>query len=131
MSFKTTGVISFKHSGNFKNTEKFLGKIRKLQIESLLHHYGQKGVSALSAATPVDTGKTAASWGYYIEKKGNTISINWINSNVNNGVNIAVILQYGHGTKNGGYVKGIDYINPALRPIFEDIVEKVWKEVVE
>lgn len=131
MSFKTSGLITFEHSGNFKNTEKFLNKIREFQMDSVLKYYGQKGVSALSSSTPVDTGKTAASWGYFIEKNRNSVSINWTNSNVNDGVNIAVILQYGHGTKNGGYVRGIDYINPAIRPIFEEMVEKVWKEVTE
>lgn len=87
------------------------------------------GVDALAAATPVDTGKTASSWFCKIVQGDNSASISWSNSNVNDGVNIAIILQYGHGTRNGGYVEGRDYINPAITPIFDEILEKVWKEV--
>ena len=93
--------------------------------------YGQRGVNALAAATPKDTGLTAASWYYEVERTDNDLAIYWKNSNTNNGVNIAVILQYGHGTNGGGYVRGIDYINPALRPIFEEIANDVWEEVTE
>lgn len=131
MSFKTNGVITFTGKGDFEETTNFLKKIKNFRIEQVLDYYGKKGVAALSSATPVDTGKTASSWGYEIKKDKNSISIEWTNSNINKGVNIAVILQYGHGTTNGGYVKGIDYINPAMRPIFEEIKEKVWKEVSE
>ena len=89
------------------------------------------GVDALAAATPVDTGKTAASWTYEIEKKNGSYSIVWLNTNVNKYVNIALILQYGHGTRNGGYVKGRDYINPAIQPIFDKIAEDAWREVTD
>ena len=129
MSFRSTGMITFKHSGDFKDTESFLKNIRNRQYRNLLEMYAQKGVKALADATPKDTGKTAASWGYEIKQSDREITITWTNSNVNKGVNIAVILQYGHGTKNGGYVKGRDYINPAIQPIFDEMVRNIWKEV--
>lgn len=122
-------MIGVKVKGSFKNTEKLLllpfGKIYR----KILDKYGKKGVDALSAATPVDTGKTAASWYYEIIQNEDESTIVWKNSNVNKYVNIALILQYGHATRNGGYVTGIDYINPALRPIFEELAEAAWKEV--
>lgn len=99
------------------------------RIESILNRYGAEGVSALRAATPIDTGNTASQWGYEIEKKGDGWSIHWTNDHINQGVNIAVILQYGHGTGTGGYVSGYDYINPSLRPIFDQIANEAWKEV--
>lgn len=96
----------------------------------ILRKYGRIGVEALSSATPVDTGKTANSWHYRIEEEGrHKVSIIWTNSNTNKGVNIALILQYGHGTRQGGYVKGIDYINPAMKPVFDAISNKAWEEV--
>ena len=122
-------MISFAHKGNFSSTEKFLRSASSKNYRSILEQYAQAGVSALSGATPVHTGKTASSWSYVIEQKGSTMSIAWTNSNIQNGVNIALILQYGHGTKNGGYVQGLDYINPALRPIFNRIADAAWKEV--
>ena len=100
------------------------------RFDAMIEQIAKAGVSALSSATPVDTGKTAASWGYEIEKSSNKIIVNFTNSNVNHGVNIAVILQYGHGTKNGGFVQGRDYINPALQPIFDKLEEDMWKVVV-
>ena len=122
-------MIRFKHSGNFRNTEKFFAKAMKKSYLEILQRYGEAGVSALASATPKDTGKTAASWGYEIEQTSSGASIFWTNSNVNKGVNIAVILQYGHGTGTGGYVQGVDYINPALRPIFEQSANDAWREV--
>lgn len=95
-----------------------------------LDKFGQKGVAALQAATPKDTGKTADSWTYDIVQSGDRVSIVWSNTNVNDGVNIAVILQYGHGTGNGGYVEGIDYINPAMRSIFQNIADEAWREMI-
>ena len=115
--------------GNFNNSQKWLKKAMGSYYMDVLHEYGRKGVECLSASTPVDTGVTAASWSYKIEKTDGRISINWLNSNVNNGVNIAVILQYGHGTGKGGYVAGRDYINPALQPVFDAMADKAWKEV--
>ena len=105
---------------------KMANKINDFKIESI----AKQGVSELSRATPVDTGKTAASWGYEIEKTNNKTIVYFTNSNENNGVNIAIILQYGHGTKNGGYVQGRDYINPAIKPIFDKMEESMWKVVV-
>lgn len=122
-------MIVIKHSGNFERTEKFLKKMQKGDIFKALDKYGQKGVSALASATPVRTGKTSSSWSYEIEMGANSYSIIWTNDNTNRGVNIAVILQYGHGTGTGGYVQGVDYINPAMRPIFEQIAEEAWREV--
>ncbi len=123
------GMVSFKHRGNFNHLEKFLNKVKNQSYLNILDRYGQEGVEALSKMTPVDTGKTAASWTYEIERNRENTTISWINTNENNGVNIAVILQYGHGTGTGGYVRGIDYINPAMQPIFEKIAEEAWKEV--
>ena len=112
-----------------KKTEDFLKKAKELQIESVLNKYGSKGVQALAAATPIDSGRTASSWGYELERTGNGWSIHWTNDNINKNVNIAVILQYGHGTGTGGYVAGRDYINPAIAPIFEEIANEAWKEI--
>lgn len=125
------GPIRFIHRGDFSATMKFLAKVKDLEILDHLDEYGKKGVEALSLATPVDSGKTAASWGYEVRGYLGGYSIIWTNSNVNKGENIAVLIQYGHGTRNGGYVVGRDYINPALRPIFDEIAESAWKEVVD
>lgn len=122
-------AIKFKHRGNFNNTEWFFKRARKMDFFRNLEKYAQEGVAALSSATPVDSGLTAASWDYEIVKKKGSISIYWTNSNINAGVPIAVILQYGHGTNNGGYVQGRDYINPAIRPVFDKIADNAWKEV--
>lgn len=122
-------MISFVQKGDFKNTEKFLKKSLGDDWMSVLDRYGREGVDALRHATPKDTGRTADSWSYDITRKDGTVSIEWYNSHMNKGVNIAIILQYGHATGTGGYVRGVDYINPALRPIFEKLAEKAWKEV--
>lgn len=122
-------MIAVRHSGNFNKTEKFLKKMSKGGIFKTLSGYGQRGVSALAAATPRRSGKTASSWSYEIEQGVGSYSIVWKNSNTNQGVNIAVILQYGHGTRNGGFVQGRDYINPAMRPIFDQIANEAWREV--
>lgn len=123
------GTVRIVSKGSFKNTKKFFKSMLAREHMKQLEMYAELGVSALSAATPVDTGETASSWGYTIEETKKGISIVWTNSNVNEGVPIALILQYGHGTGTGGYVKGRDYINPAIRPIFDKIAEKVWNEV--
>jgi len=122
-------IIVFKQKGNFKKTRKFLKRCSNLQLDDLLDQYGKEGVEALARATPKDTGKTAASWSYTVHKSDGRITITWSNSNIVDGVPIAVILQYGHGTRNGGYVEGMDYINPAMRPIFERIAQRAWGEV--
>lgn len=121
--------IVVKQRGDLNHIEKFLKTMKQMNINQKLEKYGMEGVSALSAATPVDSGKTAASWTYEVHSSGGLHEIVWSNTNVNKGVNIAVILQTGHGTRNGGYVTGIDYINPALRPVFDKIADDLWMEV--
>lgn len=121
--------VHFNHKGSFKKTERLLRKSLGRDYRSVLDKYARQGVEALFSATPKESGETASSWYYEIIQNDNNVSIEWRNSNVNKGVNIAVILQYGHGTRNGGYVQGTDYINPALRPIFDKIAEAAWKEV--
>lgn len=123
-------MIRVVQRGNFSNTENFLSKAKKANIKHILEKYGMMGVDALSVATPYRTGKTASSWGYNIYIQDGKLTISWNNSNVNKHVNIALILQYGHGTRNGGYVEGIDYINPAMRPVFKKIANEAWNEVV-
>lgn len=115
--------------GNHEATNRFLKKLKEFQIRKVLEKYGEKGVSALASATPVRTGTTSRSWLYRIESNGDSHTIYWTNTNENRGVNIALILQYGHGTGRGGYVSGRDYINPAIQPIFDAIVEEAWKEL--
>ena len=122
-------MISITHKGNFSKTERFFNALLSRDYMNVLDEYGQQGVAALAAATPKDTGRTAESWGYEITREQDRTTISFTNSNVNNGVNIAIILQYGHGTRNGGYVVGRDYINPALRPIFDKIADAAWREV--
>lgn len=122
-------MIQVKQGGDFKKTEKFLKKSFGRDYLTVLEKYGQQGVAALSAATPIDTGLTSISWSYKIIQNEGTISVVWENSNIQKGINIAIILQYGHGTRNGGYVSGRDYINPALKPIFDKMADAAWKEV--
>lgn len=124
-------VIEFRHKGNFNRTESFLNRLKGFSIDDILNSYGQQGVTALTETTPRLTGTTANSWTYSIEKRQGSISIVWSNTNVNKGINIAVILQYGHGTRNGGWVEGRDYINPALQPLFDKIANDAWEKVVE
>ena len=125
-------MIRFKHRGSFDKTEKFLKNNLKLDdaASRILIKYAERGLIALKAATPVDTGKTANSWYYEIESQNGTTKIVWKNSNVVNGIPIAIILQYGHETGTGGYVQGLDYINPALKSVFESISEELWSEVI-
>lgn len=122
-------MIRITQSGNFDNIERFLKKTQKGNLFAGLQKYGEMGVTALANATPKETGKTAASWRYEIKNTSDSYTIEWYNTNENRGVNIAVILQYGHGTGTGGYVQGRDYINPAIKPIFEQIANAAWKEV--
>ena len=124
-------MITLTAKGDLNNTYKFLDRILKRDFYKNLEAYGQEGVNALAEATPKKTGKTAASWEFDIDRGLNSVAITWRNTNINNGVNIAIILQYGHGTGWGGYVQGRDYINPAIRPVFDKIAESIWKEVTE
>ena len=119
----------FSVSGSFKNTFNFLRRASTNEAYASLESHAQEGVAALAAHTPTDSGITASSWTYEIEDDGSDIRIIWSNTNVNQGVNIAVILQYGHGTGTGGYVAGRDYINPAMKPTFDKISDRVWRAV--
>nr|UVY31413.1 MAG: Minor capsid protein [Bacteriophage sp.] len=122
-------VVMFRQKGDFRRTSDFLKRANRLNLDVILNQYGQEGVEALRAATPKDTGTTANSWSYVVHKGTGSITITWSNSNIVDGVPIAVILQYGHGTRNGGYVQGTDYINPAMKPIFDKIAQRAWEEV--
>jgi len=124
-------MISAKASGDFSKITKFLNTMRKKDAKAVLKKYGERGVELLRNATPVKTGKTASSWRYEINVSKGRYSINWLNDNIHNGVNIAIILQYGHGTRNGGYVAGKDYINPVMQQIFSEMAEELWREVVQ
>ena len=126
-------MISFKNKGDFSKTMEFLGRVKKsVNLRNIdLERYGREGVAALSAATPVDTGLTAGSWDYDITHKNGSVTISFLNSNIQNGVPIAIILQYGHGTNNGGWVQGRDYINPAIQPIIDEPLNNIWKEVTK
>ena len=124
-------MISFRQKGDFSKLTRFLERAKNLVHLSDLNRYGREGVAALASATPVDTGKTAASWYYNIKINKESASITFDNSNIQNGVPIAIILQYGHGTRNGGWVEGRDYINPVIQPIFDKIAEEAWKEVTK
>lgn len=123
-------LISITNRGSFSNTEAFIKRMLHGDIFAGLDRYGQMGVDALRAATPVDTGLTADSWRYRIVKTKSRYTIEWYNTNVHNGSNVAILIQYGHGTGTGGFVQGRDYINPTTRPIFEQIAEEVWKKVI-
>jgi len=122
-------LIKITHSGDFKNTETFFKKVVKREYMKLFDQVGKAGVEALQEATPKKTGKTASSWSYTVDQSKEGISISWNNSNRNDGANVAILIQLGHGTGSGAYVKGIDYINPALKPVFDAFANKVWWEV--
>lgn len=122
-------MITVKNRGNFKKTEKFFTRALSLDVSDILEKYGEMGVSALSSATPKDTGLTASSWSYEIENQNDSIRLNFNNSNVNRHINIAIILDQGHATRNGYWVEGRSYIEPALKPVFDRIAEDAWKEV--
>lgn len=123
--------ISFTHKGDFKKTERFLNFLKGRNYLNILANYGEKGVAALESATPKDTGLTAASWNYEIIQNENSVSIRFNNTNISKGyANIAILLEYGHGTRNGGYVVGRHYISPTIIPILEELAAKAWKEVM-
>ena len=124
-------MISFRQKGDFSNLSSYLERVKEKVKLGDLDKYGRAGVAALASATPVDSGQTANSWYYEIERQNGSVSIVFNNSNVNKGVPIAIILQYGHGTGTGGWVQGRDYINPAIQPIFDEIANNAWKEVTK
>ena len=123
-------MISLTSKGDFRKTEKFMKNARTKKLMSILKQYGEEGVAALMVATPVDTGRTASSWRYEIKVENNCIRLVFHNDNIQNGVPIAIILQYGHGTGTGGWVEGRDYINPAIQPVFDKIANSAWKEAI-
>lgn len=124
-------MISFRQKGDFSKLNRYFERVKEAAKIGVLDKYGQAGVSALSSATPVESGKTAGSWYYEIKRQNGSVSIEFLNSNINKGVPIAVILQFGHGTGTGGWVQGRDYINPAIQPIFDKIAKDAWKEVTK
>lgn len=124
-------MIKFRHKGDFSKLTRYFEKLRNAMKLGILDKYGREGVAALASATPVDSGETANSWYYEIEHKRGSAAIVFKNSHINQGVPIAIILQYGHGTGTGGWVQGRDYINPAIQPIFDKIVNDVWREVTK
>ena len=123
-------LMTFKQQGDFKKLSSFLERMKKPLKKTTLDKYGKEGVQALMSATPVDTGLTASLWHYDINMSKDSSSISFYNDNIDNGVPIAIILNYGHGTRNGGYVKGRNYINPAIQPIFDKLAQEAWKEVI-
>lgn len=124
-------MITFTQKGDFSKLTNYLKRVQKAGQVDILDKYGKEGVAALSSATPVDSGLTAESWYYEIERSNGSAKITFCNSNVNDGVQIAIILQYGHGTGTGGWVQGRDYINPAIQPIFDKITDAAWREVTK
>lgn len=124
-------MISFRQKGDFSKLTRYLERAKEVVKLSDLDKYGREGVAALASATPVDSGLTAHSWNYKIEHTNGSVSIVFNNTNIQNGVPIAIILQYGHGTGTGGWVQGRDYINPAIQPVFDRILENAWKEVTK
>ena len=124
-------MITFRQKGDFSKLTNYLERLKEAANIGILDKYGKAGVAALASATPTDTGETASSWYYEIERQNGSASIIFKNSHVNKGVNVAIILQYGHGTGTGGWVEGRDYINPAIQPIFDKIAEDAWREVTK
>lgn len=122
-------MIGVEQSGGFKKIEAFFDNIFRRDLVRDLDKYGKAGVEALRQATPKDSGLTASSWVYEIDVGVGASTITWKNTNIQNGVSVAVLLQYGHATRNGGYVQGIDYVNPALKAVFDDLANDAWKEV--
>lgn len=124
-------MIRLTQKGDFSKLNRYLERVKEVVKIGDLNKYGRQGVEALKAATPVDSGETANSWYYEIKRQNGVVSIEFNNSHINKGVPIAIILQYGHGTNNGGWVEGKDYINPVIQPLFDKIAEDAWKEVVK
>lgn len=122
-------MIRITHVGDFEKTLKYLIRMNRLDVRKRIEACCEEGVIALSRATPMDTGKTAESWSYEVHTSADGVVVHWTNSNISNGFNVAIGLQYGHGTGWGGYVRGIDYINPAIKPVFEKIANDIWQEV--
>ena len=123
-------MITIQHKGSVRKMEKFLKKMSRRDVKSIMNKYGQLGVDALRNSTPKDSGLTADSWDYEIHVSGTSAELVWTNNNFNKGVNVAILIQYGHGMRQGGYVKGIDFINPSLNPLFKEMADEAWQEVI-
>jgi hypothetical protein len=124
--------VRITHKGDFKNTERFFKGYKDLDVRKILSPFGEKGVSVLSSATPIDSGETKSSWDYRITQSRSSFSLIFINSHATNkGTPIVILLHYGHATRNGGYVQGRDFINPTIRPVFDELAEAAWKEVLK
>ena len=124
-------MIVFTHEGSFNSLEKFFNRVLKHDYLNIISEYADRGVEALKAATPSDSGETANAWGYIIETGNGITTVSFTNSHENQGVNIAILLIYGHGTRNGGYVQGNDFVTPALEPVFRDLADKMWREATK
>ena len=124
-------MITVEVKGDYKKTTAWLKKLQNGSIPLALEAFGEQGVVALASATPVDSGLTASSWRYTVKRSKRGFEIVWHNDHINDGANIAILLQYGHGQHNGGYVRGRDYINPGIRPVFENIAREAWKAVMQ
>ena len=124
-------MVRIKVHGSFRNTKRMLEKAKHCDFGRILEKYAIEGVAALALATPQDSGDTARAWSYEIEYGKGKARIHWMNENMKDGVPIAILIQYGHATRNGGWVEGRDFINPAIRPIMDDIAEKAWREVTQ
>lgn len=124
-------MITFRHRGSFSNSERFLSQAKKRNYRAILEKYADQGTRALESATPKDTGLTANQWSHEIEITSRGFSIHWTNNNLVDGLPVVILLQYGHGTRSGSFVEGRDFINPAMRPIFDTIAENLWKEVTD
>lgn len=124
-------MIRIKHKGNFNSIERLFNRVLKRDYLNILSDYAERGLNALKEATPVDSGDTAEAWGYEIESKDGITTLTYTNDHVNDGANVVILLVYGHGTRNGGYVEGIDFVSPALAPIFYELADSMWKEVTE
>lgn len=124
-------MIKITHKGDFSKTERFFNKVLKRNYLNIIADHCERGLEALRAATPSESGKTAEAWGYEIENSDGITTVYFTNDHINDGVNIAILLIYGHGTRNGGYVQGNDFVTPTLEPIFQDIADKMWREAIE
>lgn len=122
-------MLRFEARGSFKNAHAFLNRLSKLDVRSIMESCGREGVTALSTATPIESGRASYSWAYKVERKGGVYTITWTNSDIENGFPVVIMLQYGYSTGTGGYVQGRDFINPAIKPIFDKIADRVWKAV--
>lgn len=123
-------MITFRHKGDFSKTKQYFKRVKEAaRLEGILEKYGNRGVTALASATPTESGLAASSWYYEVEVGVTSSRIIFSNSDIEDGFPVAIMLQYGHGTGTGGWVEGRDYINPAIRPIFDSITESAWREV--